>query len=141
MKGLLTGKTAAVFFSLDGRLPRDQWRLAMTVAIAVFFLGVSLLHESEQPSSAKRPAGTAWMLAAWSLTFVCAATLLCAKRLLDARRRLWLALPIPVAGIALIWLFALNAGQAPMPLKALVAYLALCTLPALICCAFYESEH
>lgn len=121
-------------------MPRDQWHLAMTVAIAVFLLGVSLLHGPEEPGSAKRPAATAWMLAAWSLAFVGVVTLLCAKRLLDARRPLWLALPIPLAGIALIWLFALNAGQAPMPLKALAAYLALCTLPGLICCALYESE-
>ena len=131
----------SVFFSLRGSLPRDQWRLAMIAAGAVFLFVVSLLLGNSEPDyAASEPAGPSWLVVAWCLAVLCVVTLLCAKRLLDCQRPVWLALTVTGAGLLTISTLATATHHAWPTLAVMSAYFALFALPALIACALHDAE-
>ncbi len=125
----------SVFFSLRGDLPRSQWVLAMCVITALFCLIFSLAPAGRGECS------PSWLLVSWSFGLLYVATLICAKRLLNCRRPVWLALPLPALGLLLISLLAGVGPPLPASILTLVAvYLAALTLPALLACAAYGAD-
>lgn len=136
-----TSSSFEVFFSLRGSLSRDAWRWAMIASASIFLLGVSLLCGSEEASLAPptTKAGRL-LLVAWYFGQVTVVALLCAKRLLDIPRPLWLALPIPMAGLlgGIAAVVHWHPFGVPMALFAVLASTA--ALPALLACALYEPD-
>ncbi len=130
-----------IFFSLRGSLPRNQWYLAVVIAVSVFSFVVSLLlgdkGEDYRRSDWSDPS---WLFVGLCFAFLCIMTLLCAKRLLDCHRSLWLALPILGPGLLLILVFALGVRPSWSALALIASYLALFALPALIACAAYDAD-
>lgn len=126
----------SVFFSLRGRLPRDQWRWAMVVAGSVFLCVVSLLKGNiDAGDQGSEWAGPSWLMFLWCVTVLCVVTLLCAKRLLDCERPVWLALTVAGPGLLLIPALAMGPHSMQPTLTVMAAYFALFALPALIACA------
>ena len=131
----------SVFFSLRGSLPRDQWRWAMIAAVAAFAFVVSLLiGNGGADHAAPEWAGPSWPLFAGCFAVLGIATLLCAKRLLDCRRPMWLALPVPGPGVFMIAALTVAAEHAWPTLAVITAYSALFALPGLIACAICEAD-
>lgn len=131
----------SVFFSLRGSLPRDQWRWAMIAAVAAFAFVVSLLiGNGGADDAAPEWAGPSWPLFAWCFAPLGVVTLLCAKRLLDCRRPMWLALPVPGPGVFLVAALTVAVEYAWPTLAVIIAYSALFALPALIACAICEAD-
>lgn len=130
-----------IFFSLKGTLPRNQWRLAMIIAVAIFTLGLKLPYEDVETDdtigTGTRPS---WLFILWCLSFLWIVSLLSAKRLLDCRRPVGLALAVVIPGLLII--LALAAGVSPTePITIIVfSYIALFMLPALVACARLDAD-
>ncbi|HEX2842297.1 hypothetical protein [Hyphomicrobium sp.] len=129
---------SSVFFSLRGSLPREQWYLAMVIAVSAFGLVASLLLGGGDESYGRSEWSPTWPFVVWCLATLCIVTLLCAKRLLNCHRPVWLALPILGPGLLLV--FALGTGAPWSTFTLMASYLAALTLPGLIACAVYDAD-
>lgn len=129
-----------IFFSLRGSLPRNQWSLAMVIAVSVFSFVASLLLGGMDEGYGRSEWSPSWAFVGWSFAVLCIVTLLCAKRLLDCHRPVWLALPILGPGLLLGLVFALGIEPSWSILALMAGYLAALTLPGLIACAAYGAD-